>query len=88
MGTIPPKKLLSQWKKETLTVEMAIGHLLQHLVLQNEVEQKMDIEHAQIMTTLKELQTSVRSLRTDVDRLIAHTNLPPPKPKRGRPRKT
>ncbi|MDM8532745.1 hypothetical protein QUF63_16410 [Anaerolineales bacterium HSG25] len=88
MGTIPPQKLLSQWKQETLTVERAIGQMLQHQVLQDNLEQEVGSERRAMQSALHELQASVRSLRTDVDRLIAHTNLPPPSPKRGRPRKT
>lgn len=42
MGTIPAPALLKQWKQETLTVEMAIGHLLQHVV-----QMQADIETGQ-----------------------------------------
>lgn len=31
MGTLPPSELLRLWKLEKLTVEMAIGQILQHM---------------------------------------------------------
>lgn len=39
MGTMPPKELLTLWTREDMTVEMAIGHILQNLTkLQTTVE--------------------------------------------------
>ncbi len=32
MATYPLKKLLSMWQRGELTVEQAIGHILQHLI--------------------------------------------------------
>jgi len=32
MGTMPPQDLLKKWEREEITVEMAVGHILQHLV--------------------------------------------------------
>ncbi len=30
MGTMSPQKLLNKWEREEITIEMAIGHILQH----------------------------------------------------------
>lgn len=49
MAAISPQELLKAWKLETVTSDMALGHIVQNLVI----------------------------LREDIDRLIAHTNLPP-----------
>ena len=39
MGTMPPKELLDLWTRDDISVEMAIGHILQNLVkLQTTVE--------------------------------------------------
>ncbi len=38
MGTMTPEKLLQLWKLEKISVEMAIGHVLQNLV-------KLQTEH-------------------------------------------
>ena len=34
MGTVTPTKLLNLWIQENISIEMAIGHILQNLVLQ------------------------------------------------------
>jgi len=33
MGTIPAKDLLNKWKQNDLPIEMALGHLLQRMVM-------------------------------------------------------
>ncbi len=63
MATYTPAELWHLWKTEQLPLEMATGHLLQHLV--------------QLHSELETERTTVFSLRADVDRLIAHTHLPP-----------
>jgi hypothetical protein len=74
MGTVPPKELLKKWECEEITVEMAVGHILQNLV--------------QLMTIIEAFKTSLRKLRTDVDSLIAHTGMSPRlKGKRKPPKK-
>ena len=89
MSTEPIRKLLNKWKVEKLTVEMAIGHLLQHADIKHESDEQAKQERRKIMRTLDEIQVTLKSLRHDVDSLIAHTSMPPtpPKRKRGRPRK-
>ncbi len=41
MTIYPPKELLSRWQKETLTVEQAIGQILQHLLAQEKQINKL-----------------------------------------------
>lgn len=57
MGTLPPQELLNQWRREELTVEMAIGHLLQNLI--------------KLQTMLETLNLTLQTLRADVDSLLA-----------------
>ena len=74
MGTMPPQELTKKWEREEITVEMAIGHILQHLV--------------KILTTLKAINITLYNLRADVDSLIAHTGIRPnPKGKKKPPKK-
>jgi len=63
MSTITPEELLTAWKLEQVSVEMAIGHILQNLVKQQ--------------TALDTHNRIMLNLRANVDRLIAHTGLAP-----------
>lgn len=63
MGTLKPEELLKTWSIGTITVEMAIGHLIQNLV--------------KLFKTIEKLTTSIYNLRADVDSLIAHTGMKP-----------
>ena len=63
MGTTTPDELLKLWKLENITVEMAIGHILQNLV-------KMQRTH-------DTRNTKIYNLRADVDSLIIHTGMKP-----------
>lgn len=77
MATYAPTELLHLWKTEQLLPETATGHLVQHLVKQhNELESQ---------------RRAIASLRADIDRLLAHTRLPPNihgKPKSTKPDET
>ena len=62
MATYTPDELWHLWKTEQLPLEMATGHLLQHLIqLHSEIETE---------------RRAVFNLRADVDRLITYTQLP------------
>ena len=63
MGTITPDELLKLWKLEKMTVEMAIGHILQNLI--------------KVHAATETLDTSLYGLRGDVDALMAHTGAKP-----------
>ncbi|MDM8520408.1 hypothetical protein QUF64_10200 [Anaerolineales bacterium HSG6] len=84
MSTEPIKQLLSKWKVADLTIEMAIGHLLQHVDMLHDTDHQANIQRHKMMVMLTEIQTSLKSLRHDVDSLIAHTGMPPVPPKRKR----
>ncbi len=77
MATLPPDELLKQWKLEQLPLEMSMGQVLQHLV--------------KLYSDLAAQHTTQANLRADIDRLIAHTSLPPNpkgKPKLSKPDET
>ena len=57
MATIPPDELLRLWSRETVTSEMAIGHLIQNLVQQQ--------------ATIAGIQNTLSTLRSDVERTIS-----------------
>ena len=61
MKQIQPEELRQQWEAETLTVEQAIGSLLQHL--------------CQIQTALEAENISLYQLQAKVDTLIAQLDL-------------
>jgi hypothetical protein len=62
MATMPPDELLRLWSRESLTSEMAIGHLIQNLVQQQ--------------TTLAAMQASLTALRKDIERAAAQAPVP------------
>lgn len=55
MSTLTPPELLNLWKQEQMTVEMAMGHILQNLV-----KQHMALET--LLTTQNKLSTEMNSL--------------------------
>ncbi len=61
MGTVSPAELLKLWALEQVTLEMAIGHLIQNQV-------RLD-------KTIQAINLSNSNLRADVDSLIAHTKM-------------
>jgi len=93
MGTYPIQDLLQKWEQATITIEMAIGHILQHLgQLWHDIK-TIHTSHIQLTNALNEIQHQQVLLKDELDRLLKHTGLPPihadspPKRKRGRPRK-
>ncbi len=74
MGTMPPQELIKKWEREEITVEMAIGHILQYI--------------AKIQTAIDAVNLTLYNLRATVDSLIAHTGMMPnPKGKKKPPKK-
>lgn len=73
MGAIAPNELWQQWKQATITLEMAIGQLIQNQVKQQE---QIDANNRVLA-----------SVRTDIDRLLGQATMPSgnkskPKPSR------
>jgi hypothetical protein len=85
MGTIEAQKLLNKWKIEELTVEMAIGHIVQHLVILHDINQQAGQSRTQIKDAIAAINITLANLRADVDALIAHTGMPPDQKPRRRP---
>jgi hypothetical protein len=52
-----------QWEREELTMEMVVEHILPHLV--------------KLLAAVEAIKVTLRSLRADVDSLIAHTGINP-----------
>lgn len=73
MGMIKPEELLKLWSLSQVTVEMAIGHLIQNLV--------------KLQTTIESNNLTLYNLRTDVDNLIAHTGMKPTQTGKKKPPK-
>ena len=61
MESILHEELLQQWEAESLTTEMAVGHLLQHL--------------CQLQTAVETGNISLYQLQAKVDSLIAQLGL-------------
>lgn len=61
MGTVSPDELLRLWELEQITLEMAVGYLIQ-----NQVKHDKAIQAANL---------SRSSLRADIDSLIVHTKM-------------
>ena len=71
MGAVTPEALLTAWKLEQTTLDMAMGQVLQNLVQQQ--------------TALDTLNRALLNLRADIDRLLAHTSLPQPSKGKAKP---
>jgi len=68
METIPAPKLLQQWKLENLTIELAIDHILHHLVLLYEANQAKNCDCNKIETALTAININLAELRDELDR--------------------
>lgn len=63
MSTYEFDKILTEYANERMSVEMTLGHALQHI--------------GKLYAQLNSLTQALHSLRADVDSLIVHTGLPP-----------
>ncbi|MBV7336438.1 hypothetical protein KFU94_51045 [Chloroflexi bacterium TSY] len=66
MSAYDPEKLLSKWKQQELTVEMAMGHVLQNLAKQQEAQVATATRSRQLQGTLNQHQSEIQALRADV----------------------
>ncbi|MDM8528042.1 hypothetical protein QUF58_07480 [Anaerolineales bacterium HSG24] len=94
MGTIPTKKLLNKWAQDDLPVEMAVGHLLQHLVLTEKSLKEARIAHRtsqtqvyQLSSELDAVKSELTQLQRDMAQVLGHLGLESKRP-RGRPKKS
>ncbi|MDM8529672.1 hypothetical protein QUF63_00775 [Anaerolineales bacterium HSG25] len=93
MATYPIKELLHKWEQATITIEMAIGHIGQHLNLLWEEVTQIKQNHIKLTNAHAETQRQQALLRFEVERLLKHNGLSPtphdapPKRPRGRPPK-
>ena len=63
MSTYKFDKILTEYANERMSVEMTLGHALQHI--------------GKLYAQLNSLTQALHSLRADVDSLIVHTGLSP-----------
>ena len=74
MATVTPDELLRLWRQESVTLEMAIGHLIQNLVKQQ--------------AAIAAMQSTLSALRVDVDRMTPSPTVESTtKGRRGEPKK-
>jgi hypothetical protein len=64
VSTFEPEQLLQLWKLDQIDSEMAIGHLLQHIVAQQ--------------TAMKKMNGSLQRFQLDLDNLRMQIKLNPP----------
>ncbi len=62
MSTYEPDQLLQLWKQDKIDTEMAIGHLLQNLVTQQQTLKKMNSLLLRFQLDLENLLNQVQSL--------------------------
>jgi predicted nucleic acid-binding Zn-ribbon protein len=70
MSTYDPKRVLSDWSNGTLTADMAIGHSLQHITaLYKELAEANGVQR-KLQDKVSHLENSVKTLQTQLDRLV------------------
>ena len=88
MSTYDYAKVMSDYANERMSVEMAMGHALQHIgqlytvnnsatSQQRELQAQVNSLTEAVKTLRDELHHNLYHLRADVDRLINYTQLPP-----------
>jgi len=63
MGTYDPRKLLADWGGQRITADMAIGHILQHIV------QLYELQVPGLKRRQPEAESDMSQLQIQVDRL-------------------
>ncbi len=83
MDTYAPDKLLSLWTLEQLDLPMAMGHVLQNLVIQHKAEMTIKAIQSQLshkidsqQTEIAKLKGRLEQLQVVVDRLTASLEKP------------
>jgi len=75
MGTIDAKELLQLWKVEDLPIEMAVGHLLQHLVLLHGADDDTAGRCTKLERAMDAQNINWANLKLDVDALLKQANI-------------
>jgi len=87
MSTYDYAKIMADYANERMSVEMAMGHALQHIgrlysadnsatIQQRELRAEINNLTETLKTLHNELHQTLYNLRADVDRLINHTQMP------------
>lgn len=81
MSVEDPKELFKKWSVEDLSADMALGQILQHIILLYEADQAAGVSRTEIRQSIEENNQKLTTLQTDVNHVMRHTGL---KPRRGR----
>jgi hypothetical protein len=87
MGTYDYKQVLSDYANGKMTVEMAMGHSLQHIAKLYETQTAANLSRYELRSKVDSLENTVNTLQTKIDRLAALVEKFLPKHKRGTPGK-
>jgi hypothetical protein len=83
MGTYDHKQILSDYENGRMTVEMAMGHSLQHIDKLYELQTTANVNRYELRGKIDALENSVNILKKEVARLttLLEKFLPKRKPK-------
>ncbi len=73
MSTYDYEKILSDYANDRMSVEMTLGHALQHI---GKLYAAQSASQRDLQEKLATLTETSKHLRADIERLIAHTALP------------
>lgn len=79
MGTYDPKQILSDYANGNITIEMAMGHTLQHLDKLYELQTVANLNRYELRGRVDTLENRLNSLQTKIDRLMAGMENSPPR---------
>ncbi|MCK6625886.1 MAG: hypothetical protein L6R45_12005 [Anaerolineae bacterium] len=79
MGTYDPKQILSDYANGNITVEMAMGHALQHLDKLYELQTVANLNRYELRGRVDTLENRLNSLQAKFDRLMAGMENSPPR---------
>jgi hypothetical protein len=82
MGTYDHKQILSDYANDRITVDMAMGHTLQHIDKLYDLQTTANVNRYELRGRVDTLETTVATLQAKVDRLIALVEKLLPKRKR------
>ena len=71
MGTYDHKQVLSEYANGKITVEMAMGHTLQHIDKLYELQTTANINRYELRGKVDTLANTVNTLQAKIDRLTA-----------------